>query len=162
MMIVLLVVVFNQEKKIPPLKVLIGQQIPTLVVEDLRNEPSSIKPIPGKLLMLNVWATWCAPCRHEMPALQELAQKLGSERFELIGLSVDEDEFVVREFLIENEIHFPSYLDRDMSEAKGVFGVRMFPSTFFIHPNGALVKVIEGWQEWETPEMIETVRNLLP
>lgn len=146
----------------PPLKVRIGQVVPTLSVQDLRNQSASLKPSPGKLLMINVWATWCGPCRHEMPSLQRLAQQLGDDRLELVGLSVDMDEHVVREYLIENKINFPSFLDRDLSEVNGVLGVRMFPSTFFVNPDGKLVKVIEGWRGWDEPELVESIRALLP
>ena len=145
-----------------PLKVRIGQVVPPLAVQDLFNQPAVLKPTPGKLLMLNIWATWCGPCRHEMPSMQQFAARLGHDRLELVGLSVDMDEHVVREYLIENKITFPSYLDRDLSEVTGVLGVRMFPSTFFVRPDGVLVKVIEGWREWDSPELVAEVSALLP
>lgn len=146
----------------PPPKVRIGQSVPVLPVQDLRNQPASIKANPDKLLMINVWATWCGPCRHEMPGLQRLAQQLGDDRLELVGLSVDMDEHVVREYLIENKILFPSFLDRDLSEVNGVLGVRVFPSTFFVRSDGTLVKIIEGWRDWDEPELIESIGALLP
>jgi len=145
-----------------PLKVRVGQTVPPLPVQDLFNRPATIKPIPGKLLMINVWATWCAPCRHEMPSLQRFAAQLGSDRLELVGLSVDMDEHVVREYLIENKINFPSFLDRNQSEVNGVLGLRVFPSTFFVASDGTLLKVVEGWRDWDTSEMLESIAALLP
>ena len=145
-----------------PLKVRIGQKVPLLVVQDLNNQPATLKPAPGKLLMINIWATWCAPCRHEMPSLQRFANQLGSDRLELVGLSVDMDEHVVREYLIENKIKFPSFLDRNFASANGVFGIRVFPSTFFISPDGTLLKVVEGWRDWDAPELVAEIRSLLP
>ena len=136
--------------------------MPPLLVQDLRNQPATLKPSPGKFLMINVWATWCGPCRHEMPGLQRLAKQLGEDRLELVGLSVDMDEHVVREYLIENKITFPSFLDRDLSEVNGVLGLRVFPSTFFVSPDGTLVKVIEGWRDWDAPELIDSIGGLLP
>ena len=150
------------DKAAPPLKVRIGQAMPALHVQDLHNQSVSIKANPGKLLMINVWATWCGPCRHEMPSLQRLAKQLGGDRLELVGLSVDVDEHVVREYLIENKITFPSFLDRNLSEVNGVLGIRVFPSTFFVSPDGRLVKVIEGWRDWSTPELVESIGALLP
>jgi len=150
------------EEPVRTLKVNIGDTLPPLPVQDLSGNSISLKPSPDKLLMINVWATWCGPCRHEMPSLQRLVNKLGEERLELIGLSVDTDAHVVREYLIENKINFLSYQDRDMSEVIGVLGVRVFPSTFFVRPDGTLVKVIEGWRNWETPEILEGIRELLP
>ncbi len=150
------------EEGAPPLKVNIGQPLSPMHVQNLHNQAATIKPIPGKLLMINVWATWCGPCRHEMPSLQRLVARLGGDRLALVGLSVDTDERVVREYLIENKIDFPSFLDRNMSEVSAVLGVRMFPSTFFVTPDGVLVKVIEGWREWDTPELTAEIRALLP
>jgi len=144
------------------LKVNVGDVVPPLPVQDLRDKAVVLKPSPGKLLMINVWATWCGPCRHEMPSLQRFANRLGKDRLELVGLSVDTDAHVVREYLIENEISFPSFQDRDMSEVIGVLGVRVFPSTFFVQSDGVLVKVIEGWRDWEAPEIQESIRELLP
>jgi hypothetical protein len=72
------------------------------------------------------------------------------------------DEHVVREYLIENKIDFPSFLDRDLSEVNGVLGVRVFPSTFFVSPEGRLVKVIEGWRDWDAPELADSIGALLP
>ena len=128
-----------------PLKVSIGQKVPPLSVQDINNQPTTLQPTPGKLLMINVWATWCAPCRHEMPSLQRLSDTLGPDRLELVGLSVDHDEHVVREYLIEHEIRFPSYLDRQ-----------------FASVNGALLKVIESWRGWDSPEMLAEISKLLP
>jgi thiol-disulfide isomerase/thioredoxin len=150
------------EEPAPPLKVRIGQTVPPLSVQDLRNQPASIKPDSDKLLMINIWATWCGPCRHEMPSMQRLLRRLGDDRLELVGLSVDMDEHVVREYLIENKIDFPSFLDRDLSEVNGVLGVRVFPSTFFVSPEGRLVKVIEGWRDWDAPELADSIGALLP
>ncbi len=144
------------------LKVGIGQTVPPLSVQDLNNRPATLKPSSDKLLMINIWATWCAPCRHEMPSLQRFANQLGSDRFELVGLSVDMDEHVVREYLIESKIKFPSFLDRNFASANGVFGIRVFPSTFFISPDGTLLKVVEGWRDWDAPEMVAEIRGLLP
>jgi hypothetical protein len=99
-----------------------------------------------------------------MPSLQRLQQALGADaaRMELVGLSVDQDAHVAREYLIEHRISFPSLLDRNFATANGVFGVRVFPSTFFVAPDGTLRHVIEGWRDWDTPEMLAEIRALLP
>jgi thiol-disulfide isomerase/thioredoxin len=145
-----------------PLKVKIGQAVPPLPVRDLDNRPVKLKPEPGKLLMINVWATWCSACRQEMPSLQRLANRFGDKGLKLVGLSVDHDEHLVREYLIENKIRFPVLLDRSFATVNGLFGVRVFPSTFILGPDGTLLKVIEGWREWDSPKIQATIQNLLP
>lgn len=147
----------------PPLKLQIGQPVPLpLQAQDLFNRPAQLSQQPGRLLMINVWATWCGPCRHEMPSLQRMAQRIGAERLQLVGLSVDHDEHVVREYLIEHKIHFPSLLDRGKDIIDGVFGVRVYPSTFFVAPDGRLVRVVEGWREWDSAESLAEIEALLP
>ena len=150
------------DKKPPPLKVALGQAFPELKVENLINQPISIKPVQGKVLMINVWATWCAPCRHELPSLQRLAESLGEDQFTLLALSIDDDEHLVSEYLIDKKIDITSYIDKDLSEVEGILGVRVFPSTFVIDQNGILVEITEGWLEWDTSEIVASMRQLLP
>ena len=150
------------EKPQPTLKLSIGQVVPPLLVQNLKTQPITLQPKPGKILMINVWATWCPPCRHEMPSLQRLSRQLGSDRLELVGLSVDMDDHLVREYLIENKILFPNFLDQNFAIVNGVFGIRVFPSTFFLSPDGVLLKVVEGWRDWESPEIVADIKKLLP
>jgi thiol-disulfide isomerase/thioredoxin len=143
-----------------PLKVNVGQTVPALPVQNLRNQSVVLTPSSEKVLIINVWATWCPPpCRAEMPSLQTLAERLGGEHFKLVGLSVDKDEHLVREYLIENALHFPSFLDRNFHVVNGILGLRVFPSTFFIAPDGTLLSVIEGERDWNEPELFARIKD---
>lgn len=139
-----------------------GDVVPPLPLTDLKGQPQILRPTPGKLLMLNVWATWCAPCRQELPSLQRLAAKLDPARFELVLLSVDDDEHVVREFLIERKMHFTSLMDPQMAVAEDILGVRLFPATYFIRPDGRIASLIEGAREWDSPEVLAEIEAMLP
>lgn len=149
------------ESKLPPLKLVMGQSIAELPVNDINGDQTTLVLANGKMTILNVWATWCGPCRHEMPSLDRLANSLDKEKIEVIGLSVDTDDHVVREFLIERKVGFKSYIDPDMNIANNVFGIRVFPSTFVFSPKGELLEVIEGWKEWDTAEMVQTMNAFL-
>lgn len=140
----------------------IGQAVPEIAVRDLHGKNATLPLATGKVLILNVWATWCGPCRHEMPSLERLAQTLDHNRFSVVGLSVDTDDHVVREFLIEREVGFTNYMDPEMAIANGIFGVRAFPSTLVFGPDGRLLEVIEGWREWDTGPMIRRMAALAP
>jgi thiol-disulfide isomerase/thioredoxin len=144
----------------PALKVQVGDRFPDLNVRDLKNNPHTILMDEGKITVLNIWATWCAPCRHEMPSLDRLAGLLDEARFRVMGLSVDQDDHLVREFLIDRKIFFENYLDNHMSSAEDLVGIRVFPSTFFIGPDGRLLKVVEGWRYWDTIESINEIKSL--
>lgn len=144
----------------PPLKILKGQAILELSVTDVDGVKTSLPLATGKVTILNIWATWCGPCRHEMPSLDRLAGSLDKEKIEVVGLSVDTDNYVVREFLIERKVGFKNYMDPDMNAANNIFGIRVFPSTFVFSPKGELLEVIEGWREWDTDEMVKKMNQL--
>ena len=150
-----------EQKTSPSLKILKGQTIQELSVTDLKGAQSKLPLATGKITVLNIWATWCGPCRHEMPSLDRLAGSLDKEKIEVVGLSVDTDDHVVREFLIERKVGFKNYMDPSMDIANNVFGIRVFPSTFVFSPNGELLDVIEGWRDWDTQEMAGKFRNIL-
>ncbi len=158
--LLVLVLVNACQQSLPPLKVQSGQVIEQLSVKDLNGKDSTLIMATGKVLVLNVWATWCGPCRHEMPSLDRLAQKLDSSQFLVMGLSVDTDDHVVREFLIERKVSFSNYMDPTMTIANEVFGIRAFPSTLIFAPDGRLLDVIEGWREWDNREMVDRLIGL--
>ncbi len=139
----------------------VGDIAPALSVVNLKGQTQTLRPSPGKLLILNLWATWCGPCRQELPSLQRLAGKLDPTRFELVLLSVDDDRHLVREFLIDRKMQITSLLDPDMSVADGIFGVRLFPSTYFIRADGRIESIIEGAREWDSPEILAEIKALL-
>lgn len=148
------------QQSLPPLKVQAGQVMKELNVQDLKGKQSKLSLATGKVLILNVWATWCGPCRHEMPSLDRLSQKLDNKQFLVVGLSVDNDDHVVREFLIERKVSFANYLDPTMTVANEVLGIRAFPSTFIFAQDGRLLEVIEGWREWDNLNMINRLTDL--
>lgn len=125
-------------------------------IEDNRLELATIK---DKLVIVHFWATWCAPCRKEMPSLERLSQKLDLNKFALLGISVDEDRNLVKEFKLKYGIQFAEYIDLDMALAKGRFGVTAFPETFIIGRDGKLLRHIMGEQEWDTPAMLKVLND---
>ena len=149
-----------EQASLPPLKIQPGQALPEIEVQDLKGNKTNFSLANGKILILNVWATWCGPCRHEMPSLDRLSKSLDSKHYSVVGLSVDTDDHVVREFLIERKVSFSNYMDPAMEVANEVFGIRAFPSTFVFGPDGRLLEVIEGWREWDTPDMVDKLTNL--
>ena len=109
----------------------------------------------GKVVLLNVWATWCAPCRHEMPTLDRLQAMLGSERLEVVALSIDRAGVgVVRQFFDEIGIrHLGIFIDETMKAPRDlrIFGL---PGTLLIGADGRELGRLIGPAEWDTPEMV--------
>jgi len=151
---------FSCGQKNSPLNVQIGQPLSDIKLKSLTGKDLTLPVKTGKVLIINIWATWCGPCRHEMPSLDRLSTLLDNNKFTVIGISVDDDDHVAREFLIDRKVTFKNYLDPAMSTANDYFGIRVFPSTFVISPSGKLLQVIEGWRDWDAPELIKELEAL--
>lgn len=114
----------------------------------------------GRVLVLNLWATWCPPCRAEMPALQRLADALPAESFAVVGISVDENPFLVEEFLRREGIRFEVVLDRNGERTQAALAPRGFPETFLIRADGVIAERIVGEREWDSEYWQARVRAL--
>lgn len=135
----------------PPDALVEGRRFPALTLSNFDGSHESLEQYRGKLVVLNVWATWCAPCRQELPGLDRLRGKLDPARFSVIGLSVDAERDIAQEFLRERGIGFKSYLDADATLAQRVLEIRVYPDTFIISPEGVLLKRIVGERDWDRP-----------
>jgi len=151
----------GKDKPDTQLKLKAGQHFPTLQLRDRDNHPLRFSLPPNRVSVVNFWATWCPPCRHEMPSLQRLADKLqayDAASFQVVGISVDDDVMVLHEYLIDKKIRFPVYRDADMRAANQIFGIRAYPSTYIVDRQGRIVDVVEVWRYWDEDEI---VRRLL-
>lgn len=137
-----------------------GEALPDLRLTGLDGSYLEIGSLRGQVLVLNAWATWCPPCRREMPALQRLSGAMQGRGVMVAGLSVDRDLNLVREFLLAHGITFPQYVDPDMSLANGVLRVVGFPETFIVAPDGRLAARLVGEREWDGPDMIRSLEAL--
>jgi len=116
-------------------------QLPDFTLGDLEGKPRSILSWPGKSMIVNFWATWCAPCRREIPLLRELQQKHGAEGFQIVGVAVDLREDVVK-YAQEIGIDYPVLIgEQDGLDAVNKFGQGSigFPFTVFTDNQGRIV-----------------------
>lgn len=139
-----------------------GQPFPDITLTHLDGTPRSMNAYRGKLVIFNVWATWCGPCRRELPSLERLSKVLDPKRFAVVAMSVDTDPVPVREYLLDKGITLTSYIDKGARIAEDVFGVRGFPDTFIIGPDGRLLAQVFGDRKWDDPEVIEILRSAHP
>lgn len=114
----------------------------------------------GRVVLLNVWATWCSPCRQEMPTLDRLQSKLGSKDFEVVALSIDRDgPGVVRKFFDEIGVrNLTLYVDPTM-KAQSKLELIGVPATLLIDREGREVARYTGVAEWDRPEVIDTIER---
>lgn len=117
--------------------------------------PLTLTNFEGKLILLNVWATWCGPCREEMPTLDALQAELGGTDFEVVALSIDRKGIeVVNEFYQEVGIeHLTLYVD-PTGMASAHLGAVGIPTTLLLDRQGREIGRLVGEAEWDTPEMI--------
>ncbi len=139
---------------------LVGQPMPELELTRADGSSWALADLRGQVVVLNLWATWCPPCRREMPALQRLADALPAEQFEVVGISVDVDHFLVEEFLRRLEITFDVLVDPSGVATDPTLMVRAFPETFLIDSDGTLRQRVLGDQEWDSEEWQERIRGL--
>lgn len=136
-----------------------GDFFPDLPLVSLDGEVRQLSDFKGKLVILNVWATWCAPCRKELPSLESLAKLLGDQRFAVFGLSIDDDRLLVSEYLSDKGIRLPIYFMREGVLDYAALGVNVFPYTFVITADGKLAAVYAGERVWNSAEMVEELRQ---
>jgi len=136
--------------------------MPALVFADGDGRTVRLKDFRGKVVVLNLWATWCAPCRKEMPTLDRLQAKLGGADFEVVALSVDFTGLdVVRRFYRDFGIrNLRPYIDPSsrVLEPLNVLGL---PATLLIDRKGREIGRLVGPAEWDSPEMLSLFRRLI-
>ncbi|HYU09660.1 MAG TPA: TlpA disulfide reductase family protein [Gemmatimonadales bacterium] len=123
--------------------------------------PASIEDYRGKVVLLNIWATWCAPCKVEMPSMEHLHRKLAGTDFRLVAVSVDEeDSTVVNKFVKDLGLTFEILHDRDGS-IRRIYQTTGVPESFVIDRDGVIVKKVIGAADWDAPVNESLIRRLL-
>ncbi len=107
-------------------------------------EPWRLSDERGSVVLLDVWATWCEPCRDTLPIYTELARQYGGRGLKVYALSVDEDVRAIAPFLEENGVQLPVLLDGNAQVAEGALGVRAMPTSYLIDRRGVVRHVHEG------------------
>ncbi len=138
----------------------VGEQLPNITFSSFDGKQTLSESFEGKTVIINFWASWCAPCRKEMPSLENLHMTLDQNKYAVIGVSVDEDNNLAEEFLLQYKISFPNYHDKSMDISKTTFGVKAFPETFIISPQGKITNRIVGEQIWDSKGMIKLLRGI--
>lgn len=133
--------------------------MPTLDLADSAGHRHRTADYLGRPLIVNFWATWCPPCRAEMPALQRASEALRADGIGVIAINVGEDASVVEAFRTEQSIDFPLLLDPDTSASQR-WPMRGLPTTFIVDESGRLVYKAVGERDWDDPELLEAVRAL--
>jgi len=138
-----------------------GFPAPDFTLKDLDGRPYRLSDLRGKIVFLNVWATWCAPCRFEMPSMEALHRRLHGDDFAMLAISEDEDgAAAVRPFVQQMGLTFPVLLDSE-GTVPPRYGVTGFPETFVIDREGRVIQHFIGPADWESSTAIEFFEHLM-
>lgn len=134
--------------------------VPPLSLTDLDGRPWSLQALRGRPVALNFWASWCEPCRAEMPSLDLMALKYEREGLAVLTVNFKDGAQTVRRFLEAVPLSLPVLMDRDGSVAKA-WGVNVFPTTLLVSRRGAPVGIVRGEVEWNGADGKRLIESLL-
>lgn len=137
-----------------------GDLFPVVPLPDLQDK---LLPVlsPGIPNVINFWASWCQPCRAEMPALQKLSESYGQAELRVIGVAVDDDRDLVREFLLKHAIGFTQLIDRDRKLSKDLLNITAIPVTYLVGRDGKIERVVAGGVDWNRLEVRRMIEDAL-
>jgi thiol-disulfide isomerase/thioredoxin len=137
-----------------------GQGTPKLAGTDLQGKPFDLAGRRGKVVVLNFWATWCEPCRDELPSLERLQKARAGKPFEVVSVNFGEQPERIRQFLEREFVELPVVLDRD-KEAAGRWKVGGLPMTFIVDAGGRVRYQVFGERKWDDAQSLAVVDKLL-
>jgi thiol-disulfide isomerase/thioredoxin len=138
-----------------------GGATPPLVLKDLDGREHRLSDYKGRVVVVNFWATWCDPCREEMPSLNRLKARLGDAPLVILAVNLAEGEARVGEFVKKVPLDFPVLLDRDGSVSRA-WRARLLPYTVVLDPEQRIRYTALGDLDWAAPEIEASLRKLLP
>ncbi|HEX2333426.1 MAG TPA: TlpA disulfide reductase family protein [Burkholderiales bacterium] len=137
-----------------------GGATPPLELTDLQGKKHSLVEYRGKVVLVNFWATWCEPCREEMPSIERLRVSLEGRPFAVLGVNLAEPESRIQKFLDTVPLGFPILLDRDTKTTRA-WQAKVLPATYVVGPDGAIRYRHIGELDWSKPEVRKQILGLM-
>ena len=136
-----------------------GQAAPDFLFKDQSGKRLSLSDFRGKVVLLNFWATWCPPCRDEMPSMQSLQRQMDKNQFIILALSVDDSWDQVNRFINQSGFELPVYADFD-KKISSLYGTYKFPETYILDKRGVVAFKVIGPTDWASPDMLAFLHKL--
>lgn len=137
-----------------------GAKMPEIGLKDLSGKPVNAASLAGKVVVIDFWATWCAPCREELPVLQKLYKKYAAQGLVVVGVSVDKDDSNIKQFLVKMPLSFP--IVHDAAHAvTGKYAPPRMPSSFIVDRKGIVRYVHGGYRSDDAAEFEKQIQALL-
>jgi len=131
-----------------------GKSAPDFTLKDLSGKPVALSSLRGKVVLLNFWATWCPPCRQEIPSMMLLNKAMEGKPFQMLAVSEDAGgKEAVEGYFKESGTSLPVLLDEDQAVGQR-YGLTGVPETFVIGKNGVILKKVVGAMNWNDPAAV--------
>ncbi|MGL4420371.1 MAG: TlpA family protein disulfide reductase [Gemmataceae bacterium] len=128
----------------------VGMPLPSITGTTLGEKPATLAEYRGKVVLIDVWATWCGPCRRMIPDLRELTTKMSGKPFQLVSISVDEEKETLEEFLAKEKMPWTHWWDSDNGPTAKSLGVWFFPTTYLVDAKGVI-----RYKNIHSPELLK-------
>ncbi|MBI5044108.1 MAG: TlpA family protein disulfide reductase [Nitrospirae bacterium] len=139
----------------------VSRPAPDFALKDTSGKKISLSSYKGRVIMINFWATWCPPCRQEMPSMEALFKEYNKRGFEVLAISSDsQGEKIVKPFMEFYELTFSALMDAD-GEVHSLYGVTSIPTTYIVDKNGNIVQKIMGPRDWKDKNTKGMIEKLL-
>jgi peroxiredoxin len=138
-----------------------GGNAPPLTLDDLEGRSHRLESYRGKVVLINFWATWCEPCREEMPSIERLRASLDGRAFVVLAVNLAEPPARIRGYLEKMPLRFTVLMDRDTAAAKA-WKARILPATYVVGPDGKIRYSYVGEFDWSQDKVRRTITSLLP
>jgi peroxiredoxin len=136
----------------------IGSSAPDFTVQDSQNKVT-LRQFHGQVVVLNFWATWCAPCVEEIPSLVAMQRRMKEKGVTVVAVSVDVDESAYRQFVRDHNVNLLTVRDPDQ-KSNALYGTSKFPETYIIDRNGVMRRKFIGAVDWTEPEITDFLSKL--
>jgi peroxiredoxin len=137
-----------------------GEPAPDFTFKDSAGTQYSLSDFKGKVVLVNFWATWCPPCKDEMPSMEILQRRMEKSPFVILALSVDDSWAPVNRFMKENGFNLPIYEDFD-KKISTLYGTHMYPETYILDKKGKVAYKVVGPTDWLSSEMMKFLNVLI-
>jgi len=141
-----------------PGEVEIGGFLREAQLQGLSGPSRKLSEFRGKPLIINVWASWCGPCRQEMGSLDRLSRRYGGKHFNVIGISTDDYRDRAMMFLMQSGTSFSNFIDSKLF-MENMLGADRIPLTLLIDAQGRVLAKFYGSKQWDSPEALETIQK---
>lgn len=137
-----------------------GTAAPDFTVKDLDGKDVTLSSLKGQVVLVNFWATWCPPCKEEIPSMIKLNRAMQGKAFRMLAISIDEGGKEAVNGYFKGSRDLPTYLDNE-GKTSQLYGTTGVPETFVVDKQGIIRKKIVGGMDWSTPDVIAYMDELL-